>query len=266
MPNKLTILTTLLIWFLPGSVFAAFDHSEWDSLLQQNVIKINEGQTTQVNYAAMLADRARLRSYLDRLAEVQRSSFENWSEDEQLAFLINAYNAWTIELVLTEYPGLDSIREIGFLFSSPWRRKFVSLFGEQMSLDDIEHGMIRGWERYNEPRIHFAVNCAAIGCPALRAEAYEGNRLEEQLEDNTRLFLSDRGRNYFSDGRLYVSSIFNWYQEDFERGWTGIDSVDEFMSRYSESLGLDLDTIAALNGGRLGIRYLRYDWELNRTD
>ena len=152
------------------------------------------------------------------------------------------------------------------MFRSPWRRNIVALFGEQVSLDDIEHGMIRGWDRYQEPRIHFAVNCAAIGCPALRAEAYVGNRLEEQLEDSTRLFLSDKERNNYSNGRLYVSSIFNWYEEDFEQGWIGVDSVSDFLSRYSEMLELDVVAKSALNSGNLSIRFLRYDWGLNRAD
>jgi hypothetical protein len=225
------------------------------------------GQSTEVDYDGMLASREQLRSYLDNIAAVSRDTFETWSADDQLAFLINTYNAWTIELILTEYPDIDSIRDIGFLyiFDTAWRRDIVSLFGGQVSLDDLEHGMIRGWDRYNEPRIHFAVNCAAIGCPALRAEAYNGDFLEQQLEDNTRQFLSDRTRNYYSEGRLYVSSIFNWYEEDFEQGWNGINSVADFLSSYSDALQLDRETTTTLKNGQLSIRYLSYDWGLNQT-
>lgn len=125
--------------------------------------------------------------------------------------------------------------------------------------------MIRGWGRYNEPRIHFAVNCAAIGCPALRPEAYTGDHLEQQLDDSTRRFLSNRSRNYFDGRRMYVSRIFDWYEEDFERGWTSINSVAEFLARYDEALGLDSDVVAALTRGSIRIRHLRYDWGLNRT-
>ena len=261
----LRLLAILLMCFQADAAWAQFDHSPWDELLRSNVIVLDRGQATQVDYDAMAADRARLRAYLDAIAAVARPDFESWSEPEQLAFLINTYNAWTVELILTRYPDLDSIRDFGFLFNTAWRRDIVSLFGEQVSLDDVEHGMIRGWERYKEPRIHFAANCAAIGCPALRAEAYTGESLERQLDENTRLFLSDHSRNYFSEGRLYLSSIFNWYEEDFEQGWQGIDSVSEFLLDYVEELQLDDDQIEALRSENLPIRFLRYDWDLNRT-
>lgn len=248
---------------LPVQSLASFDHGEWGMLLREHVVEINGGTATQVDYTGMLSDRNILRGYLADVASIDRESFESWDQASQLAFLINAYNAWTVELILTEYPDLDSIKDIGFLFSSPWRQKIISLFGGQVSLDDIEHGMIRGWSRYHEPRIHFSVNCAAIGCPSLRPEAYEGDRLEQQLEDNTRLFLSDKTRNYFASGRLYVSSIFNWYEEDFEQGWLGVSSVAEFMQRYADVLDLDGEAESSLLEGRLRIRYLKYDWGLN---
>lgn len=256
-------LLTFLAILSPVSSLASFDHDQWGKLLQEHVVEVNGGRTTQVDYAGMLADRNILRAYLADVANIDRESFESWDQASQLAFLINAYNAWTVELILTEYPDLDSIKDIGFLFSSPWRQEIISLFGEQVSLDDIEHGMIRGWNRYHEPRIHFAVNCAAISCPSLRPEAYQGGRLEQQLEDNTRLFLSDKTRNYFSSDRLYVSSIFNWYEEDFEQGWLGVSSVAEFLQRYADVLNLDGEAKSLLIEGRLRIRYLKYDWGLN---
>lgn len=259
-----TRLVLILALLSPGSLLADFDHGDWGNLLEQHVVEINEGRATQVDYAGMLAAREELRGYLADVASIDRESFESWDHASQLAFLINVYNAWTVELILTEYPNLDSIKDIGFLFSSPWRQEIVSLFGEQVSLDDIEHGMIRGWDRYQEPRIHFAVNCAAIGCPSLRPEAYESERLEQQLEENTRLFLSDRTRNYYSSGRIYISSIFKWYREDFEQGWLGVNSVAEFLQRYSDVLELDEGVEERLNEGQLRIRYSRYDWKLNR--
>ena len=256
---------SLILVLLPFSVMANFDHGEWDELLKQNVIVLAGATATQVNYDGMMADRSKLRGYLTSVAEVDRQVFENWEHPIQLAFLINAYNAWTVELVLTEYPDIDSIKDIGFLFSSPWRKDIVSLFGQQVSLDDIEHEMIRGWNRYQEPRIHFAVNCAAIGCPSLRAEAFRGEILGQQLEENTRLFLSDNSRNYFSNGRLYISSIFDWYEEDFEKAWKGINSVSEFLLPYAEVLGLDDGSKSLLRDENIPIRYLRYDWDLNRS-
>ena len=261
--EALTFVVLLIIF--PLGVNAEFDHESWNELLKKHVVVLADGQATQVNYEAMLEDRIAITQYLEELASISRGEFDAWSIPEQLAFLINAYNAWTIELILSEYSGLRSIRQIGLLPFSAWRRKIVRLFDEQHSLDEIEHGMIRGWGIYNEPRIHFAVNCAAIGCPALRAEAYLGNSLDQQLEENTKLFLSDRTRNYYLDGQLYVSSIFNWYEEDFEQGWRGINSVSEFLLNYVTELGLDSDGIKFLEQGRIRIRYLRYDWELNKV-
>lgn len=259
------ISTLVLLWVLPLSAVAQFNHELWDGLLKEHVLIIDGGKATQVNYAAMAEDRQRLQSYLGQLAAIDRATFEAWDEDEQLAFLINTYNAWTVELILSEYP-LDSIRDIGLLPGSAWRRNIVSLFGEQVSLDDVEHGMIRGWGRYNEPRIHFAVNCAAIGCPSLRAEAYEGHRLQQQLENNTQLFLADRQRNYLDGDTIYISRIFDWYEEDFEQGWGEVNSVQEFLSQYGGALGLSSEERAALLSGEIRLRYLRYDWGLNDSD
>ena len=255
----------ILLIIFPIVVNAEFDHGNWNELLKKHVVVLADGQATQVNYEAMLTDQMMLTQYLEELANISRGEFDAWATSEQLAFLINAYNAWTVELILSEYSGLRSIRQIGLLPFSAWRRKIVRLFGEQHSLDEVEHGMIRGWGIYNEPRIHFAVNCAAIGCPPLRAEAYLGKSLDQQLEKNTKLFLSDRTRNYYFDGQLYVSSIFNWYEEDFEQGWRGINSVSEFLLNYVTDLDLDSDGIKFLEQGRIRLKYLRYDWDLNKV-
>ena len=266
-----TTLSLLLLWFAAQCANAQesqdqFSHERWDSLLGEFVHMENGGRASRVDYAGLQGQRQALKAYLDSVASVNRSAFDSWPLDEQLAFLINAYNAWTVELILGEYPGIDSIRDIGWLPNSAWRRDIVSLFGEQVSLDDVEHGMIRGWDRYQDPRIHFAVNCAAIGCPALGDEAYTGESLQSQLERNTRLFLADRSRNYIEGGSLYVSPIFRWYGEDFERGWKGYDSVAEFLVFYSEALNLSDTQERALAAGDLRIRYARYDWGLNSVD
>jgi hypothetical protein len=260
---KIKLLAALLFTLTAPLSFAEFDHSQWQQLLQQHVQEFEGGKITQLDYAAMQIEHSVLQSYLNSLAAISRDQFDRWANDDQLAFLINAYNASTVDLILTEYPEVDSINDIGFFFTSPWRRNFISLFGEQVSLDDIEHGMMRGWDRYQEPRIHFAVNCAAIGCPSLRAEAYTGDRLQSQLEDNTRLFLAARDRNYFSNGSLYVSKIFDWYQEDFDRDWIGVNSVSEFLLRYADVLDLDAATASELARASIRIRYLDYDWGLN---
>ncbi|HIF86504.1 MAG TPA: DUF547 domain-containing protein [Gammaproteobacteria bacterium] len=265
MTDKIKISVTMLVLLCAPLSIAEFDHSLWQGLLQQHVNEFEGSRVTQLDYEAMQNDQLVLQSYLRALAAVSRVTFDSWTDDDQLAFLINAYNAGVVALILTEYPDIDSINDIGFLFSSPWRRNVISLFGEQVSLDDIEHGMIRGWDKYFEPRIHFAVNCAAIGCPALQSDAYVGDNLDNQLEHSTRLFLADRQRNYFSNGRFYVSRIFDWYEEDFDRGWFGVNSVSEFLTRYADALGLDTATISALKREDVRIRYLQYDWGLNDT-
>ena len=114
------------------------------------------------------------RKYLAATSAVSRAEFDRWVPADQLAFLVNAYNAWTVQLVLQGYPKIASIRDLGSLLQSPWKKRFVPLLGETRSLDEIEHSLIRGSGRYREPRAHFALNCASVGCPALRPEAYVG--------------------------------------------------------------------------------------------
>jgi hypothetical protein len=244
----------------------SFDHTQWDTLLKNNVEVLEGGKATRVDYQAMTKKRQVLTDYLDRLSKISREQFDSWPKEEQLAFLINAYNAWTVELILTKYPDLESIKDLGSFFQSPWKKKFIPLLGEKRSLDDIEHGLIRGSGRYNEPRIHFAVNCASIGCPDLKKQAYRGDILEEQLEEATVLFLSDKSRNRFSDGELQISSVFKWYREDFERGWRGAATLPQFLALYKDSLGLGDAEAGKLAAGNIAIRFLDYDWKLNSTD
>lgn len=245
---------------------SAFDHSPWDGLLQKNVVAHDGGKATTVDYQAMAAERTTLTGYLEQLAQVSRTQFDAWPKDEQLAFLINAYNAWTVELILTRYPDLQSIKDLGSLFQSPWKKKLLFLLGEKRSLDDLEHGLIRGSGRYNDPRIHFAVNCASIGCPALKNQAYRAEILEKQLEEATSLFLSDRTRNRLADGKLQVSSIFKWYREDFAAGWREATSLARFLALYKDSLGLSETEAGELAAGNLAIVFLDYDWRLNAAD
>lgn len=267
MPARNFVAKLVLIFaILPANqALAEFDHELWDGLLKRHVVSADGGMTTRVDYAGMRSGNAELEEYLDNIASVSRREFEQWDASEQLAFLINTYNAATVQLVLTEFPELDSIRDIGFLFNSPFRRNFVSLFAEQVSLDDIEHEMIRRWPQFEEPRIHFAVNCAAVSCPPLRAEAYRGTSLNAQLDANTRLFLSNREINFLSGNTLWVSRIFDWYGDDFSRGWSGINSLEEFLADYADALGLNTEQAALLAGGKIRIRFTPYNWSLNRS-
>jgi hypothetical protein len=245
----------------------AFEHSHaaWDTLLKKHVVWLPGGHASQVSYAGFLQDRAALKAYLDSLSAVGNEEFDAWSRDQRLAFLINAYNAYTVELILTRYPDLESIQDLGSLIRSPWKKKFFTLLGEPRHLDEIEHGLIRAKGVYDDPRIHMAVNCASIGCPALRPEAFVAQRLDAQLDDQVRRFMSDRTRNRYNAERklLEVSKIFDWYAGDFEKGYRGIDSPQTFFASYAGQLADRAQDQQAIRAKAIKIRYLEYDWALN---
>jgi hypothetical protein len=245
----------------------AFDHAHaaWDALLKRHVVVAQDGGASRVDYAGFRADQGALQAYLDGLSSVSQAEYRGWTREQKLAFLINAYNAFTVRLILTRYPDLGSIKDLGSILRSPWKKAFFHLLGAERSLDDLEHGLIRAPGAFDEPRIHFAVNCASIGCPMLRAEAYLAERLDSQLEDGVRRFLGDRSRNRYdaASGGLEVSRIFDWYQEDFEKGNRGIRSVAEFLARYADLLADEPAPREAIRQGRARIRYLEYDWRLN---
>jgi hypothetical protein len=238
-------------------------HAQWTNLLKQNVLPINKGHSTAVNYANFKQQETQLKAYLSKLSNVSRKEFDSWPKQKQLAFLINAYNAWTVEFILTKYPDLDSIKDLGSLFKSPWDNSFIPLLGKTVSLNDIEHGLIRGSGRYNDPRIHFAVNCASIGCPALREEAYIGDKLEQQLTEQTERFLTDTSRNQFDKNNARISSIFKWYKEDFEKGYGGAKSLQNFILLYANVLKLDDKQKLALKNNDIDVDFLDYNWNLN---
>lgn len=166
-----------------------------------------------------------------------------------------------MDLVLDAWPNLESIKDLGSWFRNPWKKSFIPLFGKTVSLDDIEQGMIRAKGVYDEPRIHFAVNCASIGCPALRPEAYSGAGLDAQLADAARRFLSDRTRNRMADGQLEISSIFKWYGDDFDM----VGGLRNFLASEGDALGLTDAQRQSLRERSLPIRFLDYDWRLNAT-
>ncbi len=244
-----------------GDVAAA----QWTGLLAKHVSWNAAGTASGVDYAGFAEDRQQLGEYLAALSAVSVDSYQRWNKAQRWAFLINAYNAFTIELILTKYPDLESIKDLGSWFSSPWKQEFVDLLGTKRSLDEIEHELLRGSAEYDDPRIHFAVNCASVGCPALRPEAYTAEQLEAQLEDQTRRFLADRGRNRVDvqSQTVQVSKIFGWYGDDFELGFRGADSLAGFLALYADDLGLDDEQAAALAKGDYRIRHLDYDWLLN---
>ena len=262
---KKLVATVFFTLFVASSVLAAnFDHSAWDRLLKTHVKAVDNGHATTVDYQGLQIEHAELKKYLIALAAIKNEQFDGWSKENQLAFLINAYNAWTVDLILTQWPNLESIKDLGSFFRSPWSKKIAWFLGKQRSLDDIEHKLIRGSGRYEEPRIHFAVNCASTGCPALRAEAYIGERLDAQLEEQTQLFLGDKSRNRLEGDALQLSSIFKWYDDDFEKQRRGHNSLQGFLSEYADALLLSPAALERLKSKRLDIEFLDYNWQLNQ--
>ena len=263
--KRLSIFAIALIASLTSSVALAFDqqHATWDQLLKKHVVWIDNGVASQVDYAGFQRDSAQLQSYLQSLSEVSQAEFDSWNKDQQLAFLINAYNAFTIDLILTEYPQVESIKDLGSFLQSPWKKRFFTLLGQERHLDELEHEMIRAKGVYDEPRIHVAVVCASIGCPALRDEAYVADRLDAQLEDSFKRFLSDRSRNRYNPqaGKLEVSKIFSWYKEDFDDG--RFSSLNDMFARYADLLADAPATRQRIQQGNVPIDYLDYDWALN---
>jgi Protein of unknown function, DUF547 len=233
---------------LAGPAAQAFEHSAWDALLKQHVAVLAGAHESRLDYAGMARDRAALKAYLDSLSRVGAAEFEGWPKNERKAFLVNAYNAFTVEKILTRWPDIRSIWDFGKFFGNPFKDDFFTLLGRPMTLDGIEHGMLRKKGDYDDPRVHFAVNCASIGCPMLREEAYAAARLDAQLDEQARRFLGDRSRNRYRDGRLEVSKIFDWFREDFE-------PREKYFERYAAVLGYP--------GGAVPVDFLDYDWSLN---
>jgi hypothetical protein len=266
-----------LILALTGPAAAeaqGFDHSHaaWTALLKKHVVLLEGGKASQVRYAEFANDRAALKRYLDTLSKVAPEEFNRWSKAQRAAFLINAYNAFTVEKILTRYPGIKSIWDFGKFFGNPFRDRFFTLLGGESSLDRIEHETLRKPGAYDEPRVHFAVNCASVGCPMLREEAYVAERLDAQLEEQAVRFLSDRSRNRYdaAAGRLEVSKIFDWFKEDWTSGYRGLEgrtapiqSREEYLARYADHLADRPGHRQLIRDRKAALRFLDYDWALN---
>ena len=263
--NRFRVLLATAAFAFSASA-AAFDHTHaaWDALLKKHVKVLDGGKASQVRYADFAKDRAALKAYLADLSKVTPSEFAAWPKAERMAFLVNAYNAFTVEKVLTRYPALKSIRDFGSVFGNPWKDRFFTLLGGKASLDDIEHGMLRKEGAYDEPRVHVALVCASVGCPMLRDEAYVAARLEGQLADAMRRFMSDRTRNRYDPKarRLEVSRIFDWYGGDFERGHHGFVSLPATFARYADQLADASADREAIRSGKVPFTFLDYDWGL----
>jgi hypothetical protein len=224
---------------------APVDHSAFDKLLKKHV-----NDKGLVDYKGFKADQTAFNHYLDQLSKNPPAA--SWSKAEQMAYWINAYNAFTIRLILDHYPVL-SIKDIGSkikipFVTTPWAAKFFSIGGEKMSLDNIEHGTLR--KKYDDPRIHFALVCASISCPRLRNEAYTPAKLESQLDDQGRDFLNNPAKNKIGKSSAQLSKYFDWYKGDWTKNG---QSVVKWVNKYSTTKIADGTPIS----------YLDYNWSLN---
>lgn len=226
----------------------AFDHSAFDALLKKHV-RFDKGR---VDYAALKKEEAALDAYLKTIADVD---LEKCERHDKMALLINAYNAYTLKLILENYPKIKSIRDI----EEPWKTVRYTVGGEEVSLDNIEHNLLR--PIFKDPRIHFAVNCASIGCPSLADFAYTGEKLEEQLELAMKTAVATDRYVEVKKDELWVSSIFKWYGEDFTKeDWKPrADTIPAFLTGYAEG---EKKSFLEKNP-EVEVNFLDYDWALN---
>jgi hypothetical protein len=233
---------------------ATLDHSAWNRFLSRYLVQSEDG-INRVRYGAVSeADRRALDEYVDALEAVPISEY---NRDEQIAYWANLYNALTVRVILDHYP-VDSIREInispGWLSRGPWGAKLATVEGEELSLDDIEHRIMRPiWQ---DPRIHYMVNCAAVGCPNLAPEPFTGERWDAMAEAAAIDFVNHRRGSRVDSGRLHVSSIYHWYKEDFDGDDLG---VIRHLLRYADDRLLrELRPVTRIHRHD-------YDWDLNEA-
>lgn len=221
------------------------DHQIWQQLLKTHV-----SSDGKVNYRGFVQDKSKLEQYLAQLS-ANAPDRKTWSKNEQLAYWINAYNAFTVKLIVDNYP-TASIKDLGPKLKIPgiqdvWHYEFFKIGGKSTSLDEIEHSILR--KEFNEPRIHFAINCASVSCPPLLNEAFTSEKMESQLQKMAIAFINDASRNKITADAIQVSSIFSWFKEDFTKKGSLID----FLNQYSK---VKIKSSAKVS-------YLDYNWKLN---
>lgn len=259
--NATKLLLGILVFGFFSRAEAAFDqsHQKWNTVLQKAVVV--QGHSSRVNYKLIKERPQELNEYIASLEAVTSDEFNHFSNEEKLAFLINAYNAFTIKLIVEHYP-TTSIKNTGErtlsnLSGNPWKNVFFKLLGKERYLDYIEHEMLR--KSFNEPRIHFALVCASISCPALRAEAYTSLQLNRQLDNAAENFITDQGRNRYlpKESKLELSSIFKWYGSDFEKKYGSL------LAYIGPRITNNSEFQKVITQGKVPVSYLDYDWGLN---
>jgi hypothetical protein len=233
----------IIMLFVPLNYANPVQHGEWDALVKKHVSK-----NGMVDYQGFLKDKKQLQVYLDKLSANKPTS--KWSKNEKMAFWINAYNAFTVKLILDHYP-IKSIKDIkrGIPFvNSVWDIAFIPMGKEKIDLNYIEHTILR--KEFNDPRIHAAINCASFSCPLLRNEAYYASRLDEQLNDAMRRFVNDPQRNQLDKSNIKISKIFSWFAGDFKLNGS---SIVNYLNKYAKKRVQP----------NAKIDFLEYQWELN---
>ena len=240
------------------SKFQPFSYQDYAEVLSTYV-----NENGEVNYAQLKENRAALDRFNQSLGRVTRATYESWTESEQIAFWVNAYNSFTLQAIIDKYP-VKSIKNI----PGVWKFLKFEILGESMTLDGIEHKVLR--KEFNEPRIHMALVCAAVSCPYLRQEPYEGDKLEAQLEENTIQFLSldSNFKINAEEEKVELSAIFKWFKED----WVATYGTEEKFTKFNSKEGSVLNFITnyvegeeltKLEGAQK-ISYFDYDWSLNK--
>jgi hypothetical protein len=233
----------LLYWINPLIALSGVDNTLYRQLLAEYV---HEGV---VDYKGFKKDEKKLDAYLELL---KSTNIQTLSADEQYAFYVNAYNAWTIKLILGGYPGVKSIKDLGSILKSPWKKEIVQIGGKVLTLDQVEHDILRA--NFKDPRVHAAVNCASKSCPPLLSEPFEGYKIDQQLNDAMQAFINDSSMNYVKGHTLYVSRIFKWFAGDFNNDVVG------YFQKFAQG---ELQQKLLHNPNRLKVKYLKYDWTLN---
>lgn len=227
------------------------EHQAWDSFLKKYIV--DDDGLHRVRYAAV--GNADKKSLDDYIASLEATAISNYNRDEQLAFWINLYNAATVMLILDNFP-VDSITDIksGLLSFGPWDKKLLTVEGEKITLNDIEHRILR--PIWKNPLIHYAVNCASVGCPNLAKDAYTTNNAWKLAEANARAYIKHPRGVTIEGGKLKVSSIFIWFKSDF--GGTE-KTVIEHLRKYAEpGLSKELTDFRKIDSHD-------YNWDLNET-
>ncbi len=244
--KKLIFLILVISNICLNAQSKAPSHEIWNTLLKKNV-----STNGKVNYKDFIADSVQLGKYLKLLSD-NKPDEKVWSANEQKAYWINAYNAFTVKLIIKNYP-VKSIKDVGAkmqipFVNTPWDIKFIKIGKDTYDLNNIEHGMLR--KKYGDARVHFALVCASKSCPILLNEAYTAEKLDAQLDAQAKVFLSDKTRNDISADKPKLSKIFDWYGMDFKS--KGVSVID-FVNKYSR---IKINVNA-------NVSYLDYSWDLN---